>query len=146
MDDSEWVGLRGPMQKARYLAPPAAGDKEGATITVFYFGQGMGGSVEANIERWIGQFKNLDRKTVVQNERKVAGFTQHIVEIPTGTFEAGMMPGMPNAEAKDGWGMLGAVVESSAGEYFFKLVGPKSTVAGNKTAFYTFLESIKQKP
>ena len=38
------------MRKAQY--------KNGkAEIVVFYFGAGSGGSVEANVNRWIGQFK-----------------------------------------------------------------------------------------
>jgi len=136
----------GMMQKARYLAPPLAGDSEGATLTVFYFGPGMGGSVEANIDRWIGQFKNVDKAKVLQSERSKGGLTHHIVEIPEGRFESGMMPGMPAQQAKDGWGMLGAVVEAPSGKYFFKLLGPKKTVAGSKKGFDELLESIQEKP
>jgi hypothetical protein len=134
------------MQKARYAAPPKGGDSEGATVTVFYFGPGMGGSVEANIDRWIGQFKDLDRKTVKQSERSAGGLTQHIVEIPAGRFESSMMRGMPAQTAKDQWGMLGAVVEAPSGKYFFKMVGPKNTVNGNRAAFFELLDSIQQKP
>lgn len=136
----------GIMQKARYLTPPAAGDKEGATLTVFYFGPGMGGSVEANIDRWVGQFKNVPDKSVKKSERTVGKFTHHIVEIPEGVFEAGMMGGAPNEGPKVAWGMLGAVVEAPSGKYFFKLVGPKKTVAVSKQDFDALLESIQEKP
>ena len=44
-----------PMRLATYTVPPAAGDHEGAECGVFYFGQGQGGSVDANMDRWIGQ-------------------------------------------------------------------------------------------
>ena len=138
-------GPPGTMQKARYMAPPVAGEKEAAVVTVFYFGPGMGGTVEANIERWIGQFKNIDRKTVKQTERAMGGMTHHIVEIPEGNFESGMMSGMPSPGPQAGYGMLGAVVEGTSGKYFFKMVGPKHTVASHKPAFFELLESIQHK-
>jgi hypothetical protein len=144
----KWVptAAGGVMQKARYLTPPSDGDKEGATLTVFYFGPGMGGSVEANIDRWIGQFKNVPPNSVKKSERAKDKLTHHIVEIPEGTFEAGMMAAAPNEGPKPGWGMLGAVVEAPSGKYFFKLVGPKRTIAANKAAFDGLLESIQEKP
>jgi hypothetical protein len=134
------------MQKARYLTPPAEGDKEGATLTVFYFGPGMGGTVEANIDRWIGQFKNVAPTAVKKGERTKDKLTLHTVEVPEGTFEAGMMGGTPDQGPKQGWGMLGAVVEAPSGKYFFKLVGPKKTVAASKADFDLLLESIQEKP
>lgn len=133
------------MQKARYLVPPAAGDPEGATVTVFYFGPGMGGSVEANIDRWVGQFKGVDPKLVKKSERAVGDMTQHIVEIPQGEFSSSMM-GMTGGEAKTGWGMLGAVVEAPSGKYFFKMVGPSKSVTGGRAGFMQLLESIQPKP
>jgi hypothetical protein len=134
------------MQKARYLAPPAEGDKEGATLTVFYFGPGMGGTVEANIDRWIGQFKNVVPAAIKKGERTKDKFTLHTVEVPEGVFEAGMMGGTPDQGPKPAWGMLGAVVEAPSGKYFFKLVGPKRTVAASKQDFDALLESIQEKP
>jgi hypothetical protein len=134
------------MQKARYLTPPAEGDKEGATLTVFYFGPGMGGTVEANIDRWIGQFKNVVPTTIKKGERTKDKLTIHTVEVPEGVFEAGMMGGTPDQGPKPAWGMIGAVVEAPSGKYFFKLVGPKKTVATSKQDFDTLLESIQEKP
>jgi hypothetical protein len=136
----------GVMQKARYLAPPVEGDKEGATLTVFYFGPGMGGSVDANIDRWVGQFKDVPPNAVKKSERAKDKLTVHLVEIPEGTFEAGMMAGTPNEGPKAAWAMLGAVVEAPSGKYFFKFVGPKRTVAGSKQDFDSLLESIQEKP
>jgi hypothetical protein len=136
----------GVMQKARYLTPPSGGDKEGATLTVFYFGPGMGGDVGANIDRWVAQFKNVPANSVKKSERTKDKLTFHVVEIPDGTFEAGMMAATPNKGPQAGWAMLGAVVEAPSGKYFFKLVGPKKTVAANKSDFDGLLESIQEKP
>ena len=48
------------MRKAQYALPKVSGDGEDGELAVFYFGQGQGGSVEANIERWIGQISQPD--------------------------------------------------------------------------------------
>ncbi len=45
-----------PMRVAEFVVPRAAGDPEDAETIVYFFG-GSGGSVDANIERWVGQFQ-----------------------------------------------------------------------------------------
>src|SRR5215471_18652665 len=52
-----------PMRLATYTVPAAPGDSEGGECGVYYFGQGQGGSVEANLDRWIGQFVQADGKS-----------------------------------------------------------------------------------
>src|SRR5437867_7694880 len=47
------------MRQAEYTLPRAEGDTEDAELVVFYF-HGQGGSVQANVDRWIGQFKRPD--------------------------------------------------------------------------------------
>ena len=53
-----------PMRAATYRIPAAKGDTEGAELAVFYFGQGQGGAVDANVKRWVGQFQTADGKPV----------------------------------------------------------------------------------
>ena len=48
------------MRVAQYKLPKAAGDSEDALLVVYYFGQGQGGSPQANIDRWIEQMKQPD--------------------------------------------------------------------------------------
>ena len=45
-----------PMRVAEFVVPRAAGDPEDAEAIVYFFG-GSGGSVDANIERWVAQFQ-----------------------------------------------------------------------------------------
>ena len=47
------------MRVAQFALPRAAGDTGAAEMIVYYFG-GTGGSVEANIDRWIGQMEQPD--------------------------------------------------------------------------------------
>ena len=51
----------------------------------------------------------------------------------------------PKADAKlrSGYALLGAIVETPGGPYFFKLTGPKATVAGAKATFYKLLDSLR---
>ena len=51
------------MRLAQYRLPGLEGDPEDAELAVFYFG-GQGGSVQANVDRWIGQFSNPDGSPV----------------------------------------------------------------------------------
>src|SRR6266545_2376931 len=45
------------MRVAQYKLPKADGDSEDALLVVYYFGQGQGGSAQANIDRWLNQIK-----------------------------------------------------------------------------------------
>jgi hypothetical protein len=47
------------MRVAEFTLPHATGDAEDAQFVVYYFG-GSGGSVEANMQRWIGQIQQAD--------------------------------------------------------------------------------------
>ena len=48
------------MRVAQYKLPKAPGDTEDASLVLYYFGPGQGGSTTANIERWVGQMKQPD--------------------------------------------------------------------------------------
>ena len=45
------------MRVATYMVPAASGDAEGGECAVFHFGNDKGGSVDANIGRWVAQFE-----------------------------------------------------------------------------------------
>ena len=49
------------MRVAEFTLPRAPGDVEDAILIVYYFG-GQGGSVDANIQRWVGQIQQPDGK------------------------------------------------------------------------------------
>lgn len=145
-DPPEWKRSEkvNPMRKATYLVPRAGGDKEDGELGVFYFGPGQGGAVEANVDRWIKQFPDAKVEDVKRADRSVNGLVAHTVEIDSASFNASSM-GMPQpkAQPKPGYGLLGAIVETPAGPYFFKLTGPKATVAGAKKPFDKLLESVR---
>ena len=133
------------MRVAEFTLPRAAGDGEDAQLIVYYFG-GSGGSVDANIQRWIGQFEQADGKpssAVAKKEsRKVNGLTVSLVDL-SGTYTAEMAPGSTAHNNKPHYRMRAGVVDTPSGPYFIKLTGPAQTIAKWDAAFNQFVSSLK---
>src|SRR3954469_19341734 len=53
------VPPKSPMRKASFEVPHAKEDKEDGELAVFYFGPGQGGSIDANVDRWVKQFSGV---------------------------------------------------------------------------------------
>lgn len=129
-----------PMRKATYKITRAQGDAEDAELSV----SKAGGSTDMNIKRWQGQFENLDPNAVKRAERKNGDLKIVTVEM-TGTFNGSGMPGAAPSAPKANFTMLGAIVETAQGSWFFKLTGPEKTVAAAKGDFDKLIESIRAK-
>jgi hypothetical protein len=130
-----------PMRVATYEAPPAPGDKEPAEIVVFYFGQGQGGGVQANVDRWIGQFQDKPASPPKPTVRTVAGMRVTTIE-HKGTYLSG--PPMGEKIPKPGYQLVGSIVEGPQGNVFFRLTGPAKTVEATKPAFEKMISSIRK--
>jgi len=143
-DPPEWKRAErvSAMRKATYVIPRAAGDKEDGELGVFYFGPGQGGGIDANVDRWVKQFPDAKLEEVKRADRTVNGLVAHTVEIDSASFNANMM-GRGEAKLKPDYALLGAIVEAPSGAYFFKLTGPKATVAAAKPAFDKLLDSVR---
>jgi len=109
---------------------------------------GAGGSIQANIDRWCGQFTQPDggdtKAKTVTKTFKVAGTTVTMVDIP-GTYLD--QPGGPFAGGKaiqrPAYRMLAGIVETpDAGNYFLKFYGPAATVEKHAEGFKKMLESM----
>lgn len=137
--DAWKAGPPKPMRAATYAVAAAKGDAEDGELGVFYFGEGQGGGIDANIERWVGQFEGAPKAT--PKKEKIAGFQVTQVEVE-GTYTASMGPMAPKAN-KSGFKLMGAIVEGPKGAVFFKLTGPKKTVEGAKGDLAKLLKSLK---
>lgn len=128
-----------PMRLGTYTVAP------GAECGVYYFGQGQGGSVEANIDRWVGQFLRADGKPS-KAAAKIAKHTVHGLPVTTvdvsGAYTGMGGPAAQPAPAVAGYRMLGAIVEGPQGSIFFKFVGPAKTIAQNQAAFDKMIASL----
>jgi len=122
------------MRKAQFLAPGKSG--ESAEVVFFYFGAGGAGGVKANIDRWMGQFKNAENKKV---EGKTVGGTKLTYARATGTFMSGR-PFGPKTP-KEGYALLGAIIEGKQGAIFVKMTGPEAAVKANSDKMRAMAES-----
>ena len=124
----------------------AAGDPAGARVTMM----SAGGSVEANIDRWIGQFTQPDgsatRDRAQVQQQTVAKQTVHQVDV-SGTFQD--QPGGPFGPKveRPGYRMLAAIIATEkGGNFFVKLYGPAKTVETAKASFDSLLASLQTLP
>ena len=133
------------MRKAQFRLPPAGSDAAEASLVVYYFG-GQGGSVEANIERWVGQMQQADGKpstAVARKEiRTVNGLKVTLVDVD-GTYVAETAPGAGARHNKPHFRLRAGVVETPKGPYFIKLTGPEKTVTRWNRAYDQFVGSMK---
>ena len=129
-----------PMRAATYKIPAAKGDTEEGELGVFYFGQGQGGGVDQNVQRWASQFEGA--KAPATRKEKVSGFDMTTLELE-GTYTGSGGPMGPKT-SKPGYKLLGAIVEGPEGAIFFKLVGPAKTVETARADFTKMVKAIKK--
>lgn len=126
-DGWAWVPTTSSMRKAELSVPGAEG--KAAEVTFFHFGPGQGGGVEANVQRWFGQFKDGDTDTRAEKYGK----TTVTMVTASGIFSSGMPGGPTTPEA--GYALRGAILESAGGDVFIKMTGPEATVKAAEGAF-----------
>lgn len=134
------------MRKAQYVLPHADGDSEDASLIVYYFGGQGGGTHEANLDRWAGQFEQPDgsssAEAITSSERTIAGMSVFDATV-SGTYVAETAPGSGERVNKPGWRMIASIVDTKEGPWYFKLVGPAATLAKWEPSYDTFLKAIR---
>jgi hypothetical protein len=134
------------MRVADFSLPKVAGDAEDATTTIFFFGAQQGGSVQANIDRWMSQMEQPDGKAskdVAKTSTLTAnGLKVSVVDV-SGTYVAETAPGSGVRLNKPGFRQLAAVVETPGGNYYVKLTGPAKTVAKHEAGYMALLKSLR---
>lgn len=124
-----------PMRLATYHGPKVAPDTEEPTLVVAQ----AGGGLDANIERWMGQFSPLTKKA--RTERTVGPLSATIVE------GHGAFSGMKSNGPKEQHMLLGAIFPiKDGGAFFFKLVGPEASVEALRADFDTLVASVHSAP
>ena len=142
----KWTPLTKPMRAANYHVAPVAGDSDAAECGVYFFGPGQGGSTDANVKRWIGQFRTADGKPADGlakiSTRTVKGIKITFVDI-IGTHLFKPFPMARQATPKPGYRLIGAIAEGPEAPIFFKLVGPQKTVTESEADFQGMLDSLR---
>jgi hypothetical protein len=135
------------MRRAQYRLPRAAGDAEDGELAVF--DASIGGTVKDNMDRWRSQLVRADGQPVPE------------ADAPTETIDVGklrvtlldasgrysptqMMPGAPSSPPREDFRLLGAVVETPQGNWYFKAAGPRATMAQHREAFLAMIRSVRQ--
>ena len=131
-------GTRTPtssMRAAELVIPGEAGE---AIVAVF---GGIGGTVQQNVDRWLGQFPEVTdgptRGTV-----EAGGVTMHTISI-SGTFSASTMMG-GTGKPEEGFTVLAAIVtDGPGGPIQIKAVGPKATIDAHMDEWDAMLRSAR---
>ncbi|HVT61615.1 MAG TPA: hypothetical protein VHR45_24855 [Thermoanaerobaculia bacterium] len=131
-----------PGSSMRLIQASIPGPGGPGQFAVFYFGPGGGGSVDANIERWVGQVESSGPAP------RPATFSAHGLRITwvevAGNLKASTI-GMGPSAAQPGSRLLGAVVEGPGGPWFFKATGPDATLAPARAGFLRMLQGARPK-
>jgi len=126
-----------------FSTAPAEGNNIPGRLTVM----GAGGSIEANINRWMAQFTQPDGSATKEKAKvtkeQVDGQEVHLVDI-RGTYADGRPFGPKTDRPK--FRMLAAIVTTKKfGNYFVKYYGPEETVDKYEAAFKKTIASLKVK-
>ena len=142
-----WAGQR-PTSRLRLAQYELPGEAGAAELAVFCFGVGQGGSVQANINRWLAQFEDPQHPgarptggvmTIEQNGLKLS------VVKAAGTYSPGAMGPMGSPEPpKPDYGLYGLIIEGGhQGNVFVKITGPAATIEAQTEAIASFARSAR---
>ncbi len=129
--------------EAEFEGKASKPESTGARLTIM----ASGGSIEDNLDRWLGQFSQPDGSSTEDHaktkQEKINGMTVHLVDI-TGTYADSPGPFAGNPVKRENYRMMGAIVETKvAGNYYFKMYGPKETMEIHQKRFLAMVKSIK---
>jgi hypothetical protein len=136
------------MRAAQYKLPKVEGDGEDASLVLYFFGSGQGGSVSDNVDRWVDQMQQADGRPS-KDKAKIETLTVNGLKVTTvdisGTYTAQMSPGSDTRHNDSNQRMRAAVVETPKGNYFAKLIGPEKTVSHWDQSFEDYVKSFEFK-
>lgn len=130
----KWQSPR-PMRAGNWTIPGRSGG-DFAELTAFV---GIGGGAEANLTRWVGQFRSPEMR-VVEPERwelEVPGLGSTAAMIQIVGEYAGM-----TGTYRPGQALLGAVMDSPVGPVQLKLTGPEEVVLGVREQFEAMVAGL----
>ena len=118
-----------PEVDSKYIIPTDAGDCE-MTLT------SMGGGLDANMNRWVGQVQQQPGDEPEWTTVNVAGIESRMVDI-RGSFNSTVSG---NRGLQENWRLIGIAVPQQR-DFFVKLVGPREALTGLQDELTAFLKS-----
>lgn len=132
-----------PASSMRIAQFQISGKDGGGELIVF---SGIGGSVDANLERWYGQFKSETQQSVsetaVKSHDHINGMNVTF-SYAYGTYMKSSMGMGGSTTEMPNYALTAAIVSAPDGPYYFKGTGSKSTMDAHKANFETFIQSIE---
>lgn len=107
----------------------------GGEAVVFHFGTAGGGPRQANIDRWVNQFRPNDGQPAARaarvETRSAGGLTISRVAIEGTYTPTAMSPTAPPSPSQPGWALRGFIIEGgSQGPVYLRITGPEALLAG----------------
>ena len=129
-----------PMRLAEYRVPSSEPGGAPAEVSVFHLGPAAL-AVDETLQRWAASFDGAAQAK--RSQRRAGPNVVHVVEV-SGTYKpTGMgMESADKATEHPGWSLVGAIVETPVGPYYFKLLGPRTTVHGARESFLRMIDSV----
>ena len=132
------------LRTAQFAIPKVEGDRDDAELVVYFFG-GAGGGVNANLERWSGQFQPGGKKQKIYKGESKQG-EYYLLDI-TGVYNKPIGPPINRqTNPTPGYQMLAVVLMvKDKGNYLLKLTGPQKTVAAASKALRLAIDADLKK-
>jgi hypothetical protein len=129
-----------PMRLAEFRVPSSEPGGVPAEVSVFHLGPAAL-AVDETLQRWAASFDGAAQAK--RSQRRAGPNVVHVVEA-SGTYKpSGMgMESADKATEHPGWSLVGAIVETPVGPYYFKLLGPQTTVHGAREPFLRMIDSV----
>ena len=134
----------GSQMRLAEFTTPAAGDAAAAEVVVYFFGQGQGGDLAANVERWRNQFANDDgtRPEPEITQENGAAFSTTVVKL-RGRYARSIGMGDTTTVVRPDQILLAAIVETPRGNLHVQMHGPATTVTAQEPSFRRFISGIR---
>lgn len=128
------------LEKELAITPPEGVEARPARLTMM----AAGGSPQANLARWIGQFQGAGPEAAGTERVTVDSLPTTLLDISGTYLESAGGPFGPKTP-RDDYRMLAAIVETGDSvSYFFKLIGPAATVDPAADAFRAMIDSLRK--
>jgi hypothetical protein len=130
------------MRLAQLSVKPIEGDDFPGELVVYAF-PGGAGSVEDNIKRWEGQFRDKSDNVPKADVKKVKGKNVDITRVETSGKYHPAQFGLQREPDRESARLLGAIVVTDRVSYFLKMVGPDKTMLKIRPEFDALLTSLQ---
>lgn len=143
----KWISepVENGARAGQWHVPPLHGQgDEGGEVVVLYFGPGIGGNAQQNIEAWINTMVDAAGHPAAAEKKHhlTAGFDISQVAI-FGTYNQVVpIPGVP-PQPRMNYGLLGAVIEGKQGNIYWRFTGPETLITANLPIFTKAIDSLK---